>query len=252
MEILETYCIQHRERDASFVVAHQFVHTSGTGYALELKGMNRPNAPRVIKKYSNRRLYDTSESRYVTLDELAESIRRGAEIRVLDAQNGTDLTQATLAQIILEGRGAVQFLSVAMLTQLVRMNDDALADFFSRWVSAALELYQQARQGAQALAPFNPLATMPFAAGEVIARMLGALPGPWSSSTQHSAPQPTVVTARSSANVSETDSIDALRRELDEIKRSLRKNTVVTPERERTRSGTEGSTKKRLNRAKTR
>ncbi len=54
--------------------------------------MNRASPQRVIKKYSNRRLYDTAESRYITLDELAESIRRGAEVRVLDAQSGEDLT----------------------------------------------------------------------------------------------------------------------------------------------------------------
>ena len=126
--------------------------------------MNRSASPRVVKKYSNRRLYDTAESRYVTLEELAESIRRGADARVVDAQTGDDLTQATLAQIIIGGRGAAQFLSVPILTQLIRMNDDALAEFFGRWVSAALELYQQARQGVAAIAPYNPLAAMPFAA----------------------------------------------------------------------------------------
>jgi len=137
---------------------------------------------RIVKKYGNRRLYDTSDSRYVTLEELAVSIKAGAEVRVTDAQTGHDLTQNTLAQIILEGRGAAQFLSVPILTQLVRMNDDALADFFGRWLSAALELYQGARQGVQALTPYNPLAAVPFAASNAIARLFTALPGPWMSS----------------------------------------------------------------------
>ena len=127
-------------------------------------------APRIVKKYGNRRLYDTTESRYVTLEELAVSIKGGAEVRVVDAQTGQDLTQTTLAQIILEGRGAAQFLSVPILTQLVRMNDDALADFFGRWLSAALELYQGARQGVQALTPYNPLAAVPFAASRAAAQ----------------------------------------------------------------------------------
>jgi len=144
-------------------------------------------APRIVKKYGNRRLYDTTESRYVTLEELAVSIKGGAEVRVVDAQTGQDLTQTTLAQIILEGRGAAQFLSVPILTQLVRMNDDALADFFGRWLSAALELYQGARQGVQALTPYNPLAAVPFAASNAIARLFTALPGPWMSAP--SAPQ---------------------------------------------------------------
>lgn len=59
-----------------------------------------------IKKYSNRRLYDTSESRYVTLEELADKIRRGSDVRVIDAKTEEDLTQAILAQIIIESRGA--------------------------------------------------------------------------------------------------------------------------------------------------
>ncbi len=141
-------------------------------------------SPRIVKKYGNRRLYDTSESRYVTLEELAVSIKAGAEVRVTDAQTGQDLTQNTLAQIILEGRGAAQFLSVPILTQLVRMNDDALADFFGRWLSAALELYQGARQGVQALTPYNPLAAVPFAASNAIARLFTALPGPWMAASQ--------------------------------------------------------------------
>lgn len=200
--------------------------------------MNRSASPRVVKKYSNRRLYDTAESRYVTLEELAESIRRGADARVVDAQTGDDLTQATLAQIIIEGRGAAQFLSVPILTQLIRMNDDALAEFFGRWVSAALELYQQARQGVAAIAPYNPLAAMPFAAGNVLSRMLQVMPGPWLQSApygafpaaQHAPAAPTEVppppderpaAPPAPAPAPEAAGVEALRRELDELKRAL-------------------------------
>lgn len=56
----------------------------------------------VIKRYSNRKLYDPQESRYVTLDELAEMIRTGHEISVVDASTGDDLTSVILAQILLE------------------------------------------------------------------------------------------------------------------------------------------------------
>ena len=207
--------------------------------------MNRPGAQRVIKKYSNRRLYDTAESRYITLDELAECVRRGAEARVLDAQTGDDLTQATLAQIIIEGRGAVQFLSVPILTQLIRMNDDALGEFFGRWLSAALELYQQARQGVQAIAPYNPLAAMPFAAGNVLSRMLSVMPGPWMPShggfnpgqfaTPPSAPTaeaPTAEVLPPPPPPADAASLESLRRELDELKRSLRGGAAnLAPER---------------------
>ncbi len=63
--------------------------------------------PILIKRYANRKLYDQSRSRYVTLEELEELIRQGREIRVVDAVSGEDLTSQTLAQIILDtARGA--------------------------------------------------------------------------------------------------------------------------------------------------
>ena len=57
---------------------------------------------RTIKRYANRKLYDTSRSRYVTLDEVAEIIREGEDVRVIDNRSGEDLTSVTLAQIIFE------------------------------------------------------------------------------------------------------------------------------------------------------
>jgi polyhydroxyalkanoate synthesis repressor PhaR len=135
----------------------------------------RSRATIVVKKYGNRRLYDTDLSRYVTLEELEDRIRRGDEVRVLDAKTNEDLTQQTLAQIILESRGAARLLPVPLLAQLIRMKDEALAEFFGRYVSTALELYLQARSGAEAVAPYVPMATVPFAASNALARMfLGA------------------------------------------------------------------------------
>ncbi len=137
----------------------------------------------VVKKYSNRRLYDTADSRYITLEELAEKIRAGAEVRVVDAKTNEDLTQATFAQIILESRRAARLLPVPLLTQLIRMGDDALAEFFGKYMAWALELYFQARQGAAVLSPFNPFAALPFSASGALARFFnpgsiwGAEPG---------------------------------------------------------------------------
>jgi polyhydroxyalkanoate synthesis repressor PhaR len=125
----------------------------------------------LIKKYGNRRLYDTSDSRYVTLDELATKIRSGAELRVVDAQTGEDLTQATLTQLVLETGHAARFLPVQLLTQMIRLSDDALAEFFSRYVTGALDLYLQAKRGVQSIAAYNPLAQLPIAATDALARM---------------------------------------------------------------------------------
>jgi polyhydroxyalkanoate synthesis repressor PhaR len=125
----------------------------------------------LIKKYGNRRLYDTSDSRYVTLDELAQKIRSGSDLRIVDAQTGEDLTQATLTQIVLETGNAAKFLPVQLLTQMIRLSDDSLAEFFSRYVTGALDVYLQAKRGMQTISGFNPLTQLPMAAGDALARM---------------------------------------------------------------------------------
>ena len=93
----------------------------------------------VIKRYSNRKLYDTQESRYVTLDEIEEMIRNGQEISVVDAASGEDLTSVTLTQIILEKershRGA---LPAAFLHQLIK-HGEAWQDFVQRSMKSSLE-----------------------------------------------------------------------------------------------------------------
>ena len=107
--------------------------------------------PVLIKKYGNRRLYDTGDSRYITLDELATKVSTGVDVRVVDAQNSEDLTQATLTQVVLETGNAAKFLPVQLLTQMIRLSDDSLAEFFSRYVTSALDLYLQAKRGVQSI-----------------------------------------------------------------------------------------------------
>ena len=74
----------------------------------------------VIKRYSNRKLYDTQESRYVTLEEIEEMIRAGKEIAVVDAASGEDLTSVTLAQIIFEEEKKTPRLTVAGLRKIIQ------------------------------------------------------------------------------------------------------------------------------------
>ena len=114
----------------------------------------------LVKKYGNRRLYDTESSRYITLEDLTAAIRDGAEARVVDAKTGQDLTQTTLTQIIMEGRGGEKILPAPLLHQLIRLGDDALADFLGRYVQAALELYLTAKKTTQSFMPFNPLVAL--------------------------------------------------------------------------------------------
>jgi polyhydroxyalkanoate synthesis repressor PhaR len=174
--------------------------------------------PVLIKKYGNRRLYDTRASSYITLDELEAIIRGGDDVRVVDAKSSEDLTQATLAQIILEGRRAGRLLPVPLLLQLIRMGDEALAEFMSRYLSATLEIYLEAKRGAQTVSPYVPMATMPFQAANAIARM-------WLGAGQMISPDPKYVPPAAPTPAPEADStgieVAALRRELDELKAAL-------------------------------
>ena len=184
----------------------------------------------IVKKYANRRLYDTEGSCYITLEELAEKIKKGAEVRVVDARTNEDLTQVTLTQIIIESRGAARLLPVPLLTQLIRMGDDALAEFLGRYMSTALELYLQAKQGAQALAPYNPLANVPFAVTNALARLIvGGLglggpqpPPPGPAYAQWPEPAPPAPPPSPPPPAPANNDVADLRRELEALKASLK------------------------------
>jgi polyhydroxyalkanoate synthesis repressor PhaR len=205
-------------------------------------------APILVKKYGNRRLYDTGDSKYVTLDELATKIRSGADIRVIDAQTSEDLTQATLTQIVLETGHAARFLPVQLLTQMIRLSDDALAEFFSRYVTGALDVYLQAKRGVQSLAAYNPLAHIPVAASDALARMWMSnpfghqyqpppqYPG-YAASPPYVAPPPPPEPESPPPEVHDTgeqaetdrNNVAAMRRELDELKQAIREGMSGKP-----------------------
>lgn len=101
------------------------------------------NEPRVIRKYVNRRLYDTVESRYVNLDDLRRVINAGSEIRVVDQSSGNDITTTVLLQIIGEAeKSGAPLLSADFLAALIRLGsrerDPALGERLQRALSSAL------------------------------------------------------------------------------------------------------------------
>lgn len=88
---------------------------------------------RLIKRYGNRKLYDTSESRYITLDEIARLVRSGNDVKVIDNENGDDLTAITFAQIILEEeKRRSSLISLGLLRELVQHGEDTLAQLRTR------------------------------------------------------------------------------------------------------------------------
>jgi len=84
---------------------------------------------RLIKRYESRKLYDTEESRYVSLDEISTWIRQGQEVRVVDNASNNEVTSQTLTQIILEeGRKGTSFLPSELLHDLVRLGERAVSN----------------------------------------------------------------------------------------------------------------------------
>ena len=91
--------------------------------------------PKVIKRYTNRKLYDTVESRYVTLDEIAEMVKQGVEVRIVDNKSKEDLTSVTLAQIIFEEEKKKNRMPLSVLREIIRHPGESISEFISREVS---------------------------------------------------------------------------------------------------------------------
>ncbi len=97
----------------------------------------------VIKKYANRRLYDTSSSRYINLEDIAALVRNGKDLQVVDAKTGEDLTRVTLTQIIVEdARGQPTGLPLELLRQLIVASDRVGQEFIMWYLKSAFDAYQ--------------------------------------------------------------------------------------------------------------
>jgi polyhydroxyalkanoate synthesis repressor PhaR len=102
-----------------------------------------PDAKRLdIKKYPNRRYYDATHSRHLTLSEIRSLIEQGYDVRVVDARTSADITAQVLTQIILElDTPKVDSLPVPLLVRLIRMNDQLVKDFIEKYFNQALKSF---------------------------------------------------------------------------------------------------------------
>lgn len=95
-----------------------------------------------IRKYPNRRYYDTTHSRHMTLDEIRSLIQQGYDIVVTDAKTGEDITAQLLTQIILElDTAKLESFPVPLLLRLIRMNDQLVKDFIEKYFNQALQSF---------------------------------------------------------------------------------------------------------------
>ena len=97
----------------------------------------------IIKKYANRRLYNTRSSSYITLDHLAKMTREGVQFQVLDAKSGTDITHQILTQIIMEEEsGGEQMLPVNFLRQLICMYGNSMQSLVPHYLEASMDNFR--------------------------------------------------------------------------------------------------------------
>ncbi len=172
----------------------------------------------IIKKYANRRLYNTQSSSYITLDDLAQMVRTGVDFQVLDAKTGSDITHAILTQIIMEEEThGEQMLPVSFLRQLIAMYGNSMQAMMPPYLEAAMANFQtnqnklqeafQSSMGSDALSKMaeNNMAMFQAAASAFMPGATGA-------------PTPAATPA-----ASESDDIDTLREQMAEMQRKLDK-----------------------------
>jgi len=157
----------------------------------------------IIKKYGNRRLYDTTGSRYVNLDDIAAFIREGKEVRVEDAKTGRDLTRVTLTQIITEdAKEKPTGLPLELLRELIVASDQARQEFIMWYLKSAFDTYQAVQSAVQ----------------NRIGNMQSALLSPVESMQRF-------LTSKQPQPPSEDDELKSLRRRVAEWESRLKKST---------------------------
>ena len=104
----------------------------------------------LIKKYGNRRLYDTSDSRYINLDDIATLIREGRQVKVIDVTTDEDVTRVTLTQIITEdAKDKPTGLPLELLRQLIIASDEVRQEFIMWYLKSAFDTYQKVQDAVQ-------------------------------------------------------------------------------------------------------
>jgi polyhydroxyalkanoate synthesis repressor PhaR len=109
----------------------------------------------VIKKYENRRLYDSTNSRYINLDEIAQMVKEGRDVKVVDAASGEDITRVVLTQIIMDdAKGSDSAFPLDILRQMVVASGRATQEGALQYMKAMFDMYQNAYR-AMPLTPFQ-------------------------------------------------------------------------------------------------
>lgn len=193
----------------------------------------------IIKKYANRRLYNTAKSSYVTLDDLSKMVRQGQDFAVFDAKTGEDITRSVLTQIIFEEEAkGTSMLPTNFLRQIIRLYGDALQSVVPGYLDASMDAFSKNQERMRAAFTANPAlqnfeamtrSNMEFF--EHAMRMFapfGAAPGrPEGTAQPQPAPRGGSAPAEPprAADTSLSQDLDALQRQLREMQSQLAKLT---------------------------
>ncbi|WP_225767044.1 polyhydroxyalkanoate synthesis repressor PhaR [Inquilinus sp. Marseille-Q2685] len=190
------------------------------------------SAPITIKKYANRRLYNTATSSYVTLENLAQMVKDGTEFVVYDAKTGEDITRSVLTQIIVEEEGKGQnMLPIGFLRQLISLYGDNLQFMVPRYLESSMEAF--ARNQDQMRQYFKDVSgVFPFGAFEEMGKQNMALFEramqmftPFAAGKGGKPPAANPAEAAAGPAPSEQGSIDTLRQKLDDLQRQIEEIT---------------------------
>lgn len=167
----------------------------------------------IIKKYANRRLYNTESSSYITLEHLAEMVRAKREFKVVDAKTGEDITHNVLTQIIMEQESSGKtMLPASFLRQLIAMYGDSMQGLVPQYLEASMEAFQRNQsqfRDAMTGAFANPFAEMAKRNMEMFAAATSAKP------EKGATPEPEADTKAELAELKEQ--MAALQRKLDKL-----------------------------------
>jgi polyhydroxyalkanoate synthesis repressor PhaR len=133
----------------------------------------------IIKKYSNRRLYNIEESKYVTLEDIAKIIRDGCDIKVMDSKTDEDITKQILAQIILEEeKNKKDLLPTILLYQIIRANQAFTKDFFENYLNMTMESYLSYRNVMEKrISEMADISKLPYEMGDIFMKSIGFMGG---------------------------------------------------------------------------
>lgn len=175
--------------------------------------------PLLIKRYASRRLYNTETSDYVTLEDIARTIRSGREVKIVDLKSGDDLTRQYLLQIIAEHESKGEsVLPIAVLTDLVRSYTTSAQSVVPHFLTAAFDMMRESQtQMMQKMGRMHPMAAMPgFEAMQAQQEaFLKAMTGGWAAGSSPDKAEPGEETP--------AEELDQIRRELAALQAKLSK-----------------------------